>query len=128
MTISQDPIKLDNGNFLKIDIVTESIFRIRISSDCVFRESGLERYGILKTDWPDCRCSIYEKPGAKEIITKKASLMVSLRDGRITLKNGNEVVLDQNESPVSEYEKGFRVAFKLDDSDRLYVLGDETRD
>jgi len=128
MTTSQGPIKLDNGNFLKIDIITESIFRIRISSDTIFRESGLERYGILKTDWPDCKCSIYEKPGAKEIITRKASLTVSLRDGRITLKNENEVVLDQNESPVCEYEKGFRVAFKLDDSERLYGLGDETRD
>lgn len=51
------------------------IFRVRISSDDSFRESLLERYGILKTDWDACGVIREEHDGRIVLKTQSSSLV-----------------------------------------------------
>ncbi|MEK6793773.1 MAG: TIM-barrel domain-containing protein, partial [Spirochaetota bacterium] len=128
MNTDLSSIKIENGNALIVNAVSESIFRVRISADGKFRDSGLSRYGILKTDWPECTCDTRKKTGTIELQTAKATLAVSLADGSVTLKNEKGIVLDQKDAPVSDRESGSRLAFRLDATERLFGLGDENRE
>ena len=46
-------IGLENKKSLRVDLVNPSVFRIRLSEDGEFKESGLNRYGVIKDESPE---------------------------------------------------------------------------
>ena len=44
--------KLTDATELRVDVLAENLFRVRKSWTNCWTESGLNRYGILKADWP----------------------------------------------------------------------------
>ena len=96
-------IKLDNGLGLSVEVCSESIFRVQISPDKTFPEALLNRYGVVKTDWPEVKVD-YEfdagqPAGLNETYifsTDKATLCIAKANGAVTLKDaaGNVVVRD----------------------------------
>jgi len=102
---------------------------VRLRSDGKFREPGLVRYGIVKTDWPEVAIEVTQSDSAVVFETGSTRLNVNRADGSITFSDASGKVLIENAAPPhSAPEGGFDAAFFLKDGERLYGLGDETRD
>jgi len=68
--------KLSSGASLQIEACSPHIFRVRISPSGEFPQSLMERYGILKTEWPDFSESPYSldyDPLTETLILKDVS-------------------------------------------------------
>jgi len=122
-------IKLDNGSFAKIECLAEDIFRIRIESSGSFPEPALTRYGLLRSKWPEVKAKLLESPEGAEFKTSKASLLVSRKDGSFELKGADgSSIAKSASSPYSSQKEGFGASFALNADEKLYGLGDVTRD
>ena len=96
-------VKLDNGLNINVEVISESIFRVQISPNKDFPEALLNRYGVVKTDWPEVKVD-YEfdagqPAGLNETYvfsTGKATLCIAKANGAVTLKDaaGKVVVRD----------------------------------
>ena len=49
---------LNTGSTLVVDVLTPKTFRLRLDASGRFQPGGMERYRILRLDWPDCRVAI----------------------------------------------------------------------
>ena len=128
-TTSPLQIVLENGSHLRIAAVTPHAFRVRLGPDGSFPEPGLVRYGVVDTALPPVAVTVEEGEGTVSFDTGEAVLTVSRADGRMTLADAAGTVLVRDaEAPVSTPESGFRAVFALGAGERLYGLGDETRD
>lgn len=80
-------IELENGINIGIEACSEEIFRIKIVSGKDFGESLMERYGILKTDWPEVRTT--EKTNGRKwsLTTDRACVEINRKTGLITFKD-----------------------------------------
>jgi alpha-glucosidase len=120
---------LESGSAVRVTAITPHVFRLRQRDDGVFPEPGLVRYGVVETDFADVPLSISEEDGALMLDTGQAVLLINRQDGSVTLRDASGKVLLQNaEPPLSDPHVGFSAAFTLTDDERLYGLGDETRD
>ena len=118
-----------NGDVLRVEPITPYVFRIRLRPDEKFREAALIRYGVVRNDWPDFDLSTDENAEAVTFKTGRTTLTVSKADGRMSFRDAaGKVLLREAEPPRSCLETGFRVEFALSESEKLYGLGDETRD
>lgn len=122
-------INLANGNIIKIEPVTSYTFRIRLSKNEQFKEPPLIKYGIIHNDWESVEFSLEDNDESSIIRTNDASLSVSKEDGRIALRNANgEVLIQEINAPSSSQDSGFNAEFELKKDEKLYGLGDETRE
>jgi len=120
---------LAEGGVLRIEPLTPHTFRIRLRPDDQFREPSLIRYGILNNDWEPVDFSAEDADGKIIIRTDAASLSISKADGRLALCNlDGQVILQEAEPPRSSQESGFDAKFELREGEKLYGLGDETRE
>ena len=96
-------VKLDNGLSMNVEVISESIFRVQISPDKTFPEALLNRYGVVRTDWPEVKTDFEfdagQPAGLNETYvfsTSKATLCVAKANGAVTLKDasGKVVVRD----------------------------------
>ena len=78
-------LKLGDGDVLRVEAVTSGIFRVRLSAHGRFEPSLMERYGIVRTDWPALEARVSEERGVTRIATDTATLAVRLEDGRMQL-------------------------------------------
>ena len=74
---------LGDGDVLRVEPVAPGIVRIRLSADGKFAPSLMERYGIVRTEWPPCDCSVREEAGVTRIVTTDGSLSVRAQDGEM---------------------------------------------
>ena len=126
---AQIELSLSTGATMRVAAITPHVFRVRLRPDGDFAEPGLVRYGIVEGQPGDVALSVSDEDGAVTLDSGEASLTVSRADGRLTLRDAaGEVVLADAEAPVSDPEQGFRASFALTEGERLYGLGDETRD
>jgi alpha-glucosidase (family GH31 glycosyl hydrolase) len=126
--LSRD-IQTQTGATIRVDVVSESIFRIRVADDGDIHEGALNRYGVLRGDWPEVPCTTFSGFGVAEFETASARLSVRLDDGRIALADASgQALLAQAAAPVSRWSDGFRAEFALREDERLYGQGDETRE
>ncbi|MBR5924878.1 MAG: DUF5110 domain-containing protein [Bacteroidales bacterium] len=96
-------VKLDNGLSMNVEVISESIFRVQISPDKTFPEALLNRYGVVKTDWPEVKVD-YEfdagqPAGLNETYvfsTGKATLCIAKANGAVTLKDADGKVVVRN--------------------------------
>ncbi len=122
-------LTLPSGQVLRVEPITAHSFRIRLSSDRTFPEPALIRYSILRRDWPAVDYQRSEDNNALYIHTSEAELTVRKADGRLTVKNAQGAVLtEETAAPRSAGRSGFGAEFALADDERLYGLGDETRE
>lgn len=78
-------LTLGNGDVLRVEAVNDGILRIRLSADGRFEPSLMERYGIVRTNWPGQETTAREEGGVTRISTSAGTLVVRLEDGRMQL-------------------------------------------
>ena len=122
-------VRLTSDQILRIQPVTPYVFRIRLDLTDGFQEPALIRYGILRNDWEPVDYFVNDEENSLTINTQKASLSVSKKDGRITFCDaGGTTLLREAITPNFSKESGFCAEFELTEGEKLYGLGDETRD
>ncbi len=78
-------LTLGSGDTLRVEPVAPGILRVRLSPDGKFEPSLMERYGIVRTEWPECKVATREESGSTRISTDGGALDVRAEDGRIQL-------------------------------------------
>jgi alpha-glucosidase (family GH31 glycosyl hydrolase) len=122
-------IRLETGATLRVAAITPHVFRLRLSPDGYFPEPGLVRYGVVRTDWPEVPASLTDDGEVFVIDTGAASLAVTRSDGRLSFRDAaGNVLAESPEPPRSDPRTGFQLDLDLRDGERLYGLGDVTRD
>ncbi|NDP19560.1 MAG: glycoside hydrolase family 31 protein [Paludibacter sp.] len=84
--------KLDNGNYLQIQVCDVNIFRVRLESKNEFSESLMERYGILKTDWEIISPKTISSSTSVEVQSGTYSLIINKKTGELTVKDKNNKI------------------------------------
>ncbi len=80
-------LTLGNRDVLRVEAVSSGIFRVRLSADGRFEPSLMERYGIVRTNWPALEATVREEDGIARISTGAGTLSVRRQDGRMQLLN-----------------------------------------
>src|SRR5438094_970126 len=81
-------LTLGSGEVLRVEPVAANIIRVRLSPDREFAPSLMERYGIVRTDWPACEFSSRQEADGWLVSTQGGSLRVHAGDGRMELLGG----------------------------------------
>ncbi|RKN79002.1 TIM-barrel domain-containing protein [Paenibacillus ginsengarvi] len=122
-------LTLQSGGHMRIQVVAPDTFRIHISAGDDFREPALIRYGILDSRQRDTVCTVNDRADVLDIRTERAQLRVEKSSGRIELMNARGETLTRHAIPPwSDPQRGFGAEFLLDEQERVYGLGDETRE
>lgn len=88
-------VKTADGFAVSIENCVEDIFRIKITPGSEFPESLMERYGLIKTDWPEINAKVTETDQIATIennrfiltVDKEVfSIKVQDKEGRIVVK------------------------------------------
>ena len=122
-------IPLASGGVMRVQPVAAHTFRIRLRPDDAFAEPALVRYGLVRSEW---RAVEFTAGGDEEtaiVRTAKAELRVRRADGWLTLGDASgRPVVESAGAPRSDPESGFGADFALREDERLYGLGDVTRE
>jgi len=122
-------LRVESGGFVRVEVIGEWIFRIQLSRDGQFKDAALLKYGIVRGSWPKVRFELQETGDGWQIRTSGAQLSVSKYDGRIVLKDAKGQILLREAVPgQANGPAGLRAEFELSDEERLYGLGDESRE
>ncbi len=120
-------IVLDTGLTAWVDVVTPQVFRVRIGPGPQPPEGALNRYGILTTDFPPVVTQITEAEGSVRFSTGEATVAVRRADGFAVLSGADGEALARCTSSAAGGD-GFSLSIALGAEERLYGLGDESRD
>lgn len=127
--ISSYEMDLAQGGLLRVDVLAPHLFRVRLDAVGDLHEGALNRYGILKRDWPAVGVAVRRRRGEVTFATTAAALSVRRDDGRLRLCDGQgRQRLATPVAPASRWESGFRLELGLTADERLYGLGDACRD
>lgn len=119
---------LDNRSFVRVDVLGQKLFRIRYSKTGHWTESALNRYGIFMDDFPEIPFDQAKHRNEYLINTKEARLSINKKDGEIVLFSKTGKVLIKQPAPEYEASGGFIIRFKLTEDERIYGLGDVSRE
>jgi alpha-glucosidase len=119
---------LDTGALVRVDVLSPRLFRIRHSKAKQWTESGLNRYGILNSVFPEVAFEQREAGGVSSIVTQQAQLTVSRKDGSLALATADAKVIAEQAAPVYQANAGYEVRFALAKEERIYGLGDVSRE
>jgi hypothetical protein len=86
-------VTLADGDVLRVEAVTPNILRVRLAADGRFQRSLMERYGIVKSEWPTADFKTRSEGGSVIVETTAGSLSVRAADGRMQLRNSAGAVL-----------------------------------
>ena len=107
---------------MRIDPIAENLFRVRVSKDGKWTESAMNRYGVLKRDWPECSA----RKSASGLQTAAADVSVDPKAGSISFKS--HVSAANLSIDAKLVGKGYTIRFPLLPDERIYGLGDVSRD
>ncbi|VAW17988.1 Alpha-glucosidase [hydrothermal vent metagenome] len=117
-----------NDNFLRIDFISPSVFRIRVNNKDSFPEGGMVRYGIVNAKCQGHKVNKSSTGNNIVFSTDSAKIIISKKDGSVQLFGMDGTLLVQNDQPPKPGPKqGFELSFKLSQDERLYGFGDESR-
>lgn len=117
---------LKNGTLLHVEAVSERTFRVRIY-DRYDRESGMNRYGFI-LNRPAPEVTVREEDDTLIVATAQAVLRVSKITGEMSLTDAaGKKLLSSLNAPVSGHD-GWQAGFTLSAEERIYGLGDVTRE
>ena len=111
-----------DGCDMRIDVLATNLFRVRVAKDGAWTESGMNRYGILKRDWPAVKAE--HSPTA----LKTSAAEVSVDSATGTLRFRSLVSAANLAIGVKLVGKGYELRFPLADGERVYGLGDVSRE
>ncbi len=117
-------LELNTGLYLRLDVLGGNTVRVRLGDGKEWSESGLNRYGILD-----------ETRLGKNSGTSVRGNTISLKGGfKLKVAADGTFQVTVNGKPVTRMASierrakgGFRIAFDLQEKERLYGLGDENR-
>ena len=114
---------LTDGSRLRVDALAPNLFRIRRSRDGVWTESGLNRYGILRRDWSEAKPEWRVEGG---FVTPAAAITIDAAAGTVQLTS----VVSRAALVIGTRltAKGCEVTFPLQKDERIYGLGDASRE
>ncbi|NLB96612.1 MAG: DUF5110 domain-containing protein [Armatimonadetes bacterium] len=122
-------IPLASGGVMRVQPVAAHTFRIRLRPDAAFAEPALVRYGILRSEWPAVEFTTGGDEETAFVRAAEAELHVRRSDGWLTLCDASgRPVVESAGAPRSDTESGFGAEFALQEDERLYGLGDVTRE
>lgn len=110
------------GAKVRVDALAENLFRVRMAKDGAWTQSGLNRYAILKSDWPAVKTLEKSRDALR---TKAATLSV---DRSATVRFKSAVSAADLAISLKLAGKGFEVRFPLAEGERVYGLGDVSRE
>ncbi|MDD4789362.1 MAG: glycoside hydrolase family 31 protein, partial [Pirellulales bacterium] len=119
---------LEQGGFVRVDVLGERLFRVRHSKTRQWTESALNRYGVFNAAFAGVAFEQSETGGVHMVATKQARLSVSGKDGAVALADGEGKPLTQQAAPVYEAGGGYDIRFTLAKEERVYGLGDVSRE
>ena len=107
---------------VRVDVLAENLFRVRVAKDGAWTESGLNRYGVLKRDWP----AVKSEKSLASLKTAAASVEVEASTGSVHFDSA----VSKADLAISAKldGKGYEVRFPLVDGERIYGLGDVSRE
>ena len=102
--IEKETFKLSSGATLQVEACAPNTFRVRISPTGEFPQSLMERYGILKTDWPEHEggASLRFDPVTETMVLRDASGRL-LVDGISFHGAGSPLCLDLRDAIQEEF-------------------------
>ncbi|MDW7659558.1 MAG: glycoside hydrolase family 31 protein, partial [Bacillota bacterium] len=121
-----------SGNFIydvsgqyrvQIQPLAEGLFRLSFTRGTVLKEPLLNRYRFLKDDWPLIVTSDEISDAAFQLTAGSQCLVIDRQTGSVSFHGQPGLELS-----VTPLEKGFHLSLPLDAQERLFGLGDETRD
>lgn len=80
-------IALENSKYLNVQVCTDQIFRVRVTSKPEFPETLMERYGILKDNWTTIAVQSKTEKGNQIIQSPSYQLTVNKSNGELTIKD-----------------------------------------
>ena len=119
---------LDGGGFVRVDVLGQQLLRIRHSKTKQWTESGLNRYGIFESVFSEVAFEQTETDDVYTLTTKQAKLTINRKDGAVALIAADGKVLTQQAAPAYETNGGYNVRFALTPKERIYGLGDVSRE
>jgi len=129
LTAQNVVLTLEDGSFVRVDVLGEKLFRVRHAKTARWTESALNRYGILAATFPAAAFKRTEADGMYTLATPQAKLSVARKGGAVSLASADGKSLTrQTASPVLTASSGYEVRFGLEKDERLYGLGDVSRD
>ena len=78
-------VALDSGTYVKVEVCSENIFRVRMSSVGDFPQSLMERYGLVCTDWEETKVTTTESGSKLTFATSSYALTVDKTTGKVSL-------------------------------------------
>jgi alpha-glucosidase (family GH31 glycosyl hydrolase) len=121
-------LALDHGASVRIDVLGPRLFRVRYSKTGQWTESALNRYGVFNAVFPEAAFQRTEAGGVTTIRTQQAAIAVRRKDGAVSLASADGKTLTQHAAPVYEADGGYDIRFSLAKDERIYGLGDVSRD
>lgn len=107
---------------VRIDPLAENLFRVRVAKDGKWTESAMNRYGVLTRDWPEFSV----KKSSSGLQTAAADVFVDPKAGRISFKS--HVSAANLSIDARLVGMGYSIRFPLLPDERIYGLGDVSRD
>lgn len=118
---------LPNGNHLRLTALSPRLFRYQLIPAGGDFASSLIRYGLVRGDWPETDCRETLAHGRATLATPAATLSVDLADGSLRLEAGKST-LASAAAPAVSPTQGFAASFRLHEAERVFGLGDVTRE
>ena len=120
-------VTLQTGDALRVDVLSPRLFRLRHSASPSWTESALNRYGFMREDdFAETPFAVESTAGACRIRTDECRLDICLLDGRVALSRHGQPVAAMAAAPQTR--DGCRLEFALADDERIYGLGDSSRE
>lgn len=113
-----------NGGDIKISMPAKGIFHIRTSNDGKFGEPLLTKYGILDNSDNTDLYTNSSLNGISAVTDGKYAVSVRSDLDTITFEGSKRTL----ELDITDNEEGFEIRIPITENERLFGLGDESRD
>ncbi|MBN2558996.1 MAG: glycoside hydrolase family 31 protein [Clostridia bacterium] len=123
-------IELKNGFSLKIDVLTETCFRLRMSMDKDFRETNpYARYGIFDFSGNGASVGTSSVDGVEMIATSGMSIAINRGMSLLSVMDPEGKELIKSAAPLwAGREGGFSLELAVGGDEKFYGLGDVNRE
>ena len=98
-------VKTDAGTRISVQACDNGIFRIKVSPRKDFGESLMERYGCIKTDWPEVNATESTKGSEWTLTSGDYSLTVNKKTGAISVRDSKGRALVRDIRFLSDKDK-----------------------
>lgn len=112
---------------VRVRALSASVFNLSVYDSGQPSGSGLDRYGFLKTDWPECGAKTKTTGAGIDVVTAKAELAIE-GDATFALafRESGGRLLSRGQVTLGAQD-GYDLILDLADGERIYGLGDQNR-